>query len=156
MPQLRHRGDEPSRAAPSTVDIGRHAETLAAAYLTLRGYDVVERNVRVGRDELDLIALHPGMLVVVEVRFRATPDAWAPEDSLHPRKRRRLLRAGRVYWERWHGLDPAQPLDQPVPAEIPLRRLRIDLIALTTTDRGLQLLHFQHVLRPNPVGGAGR
>jgi len=53
---------------------GDDAEALAAAHLRTLGWRVLARQVRVGRAELDLLAIDPGpppALVVVEVRWRS-------------------------------------------------------------------------------------
>ena len=40
--------------------IGDAAEELAAARLAAAGWTILARNVRLGRDELDLVAIDPG------------------------------------------------------------------------------------------------
>jgi putative endonuclease len=55
----------------SHVDRGRHAEALAAAFLALRGYEILERNFRYSRLEIDLIARCDSVLAIVEVKYRA-------------------------------------------------------------------------------------
>ncbi len=57
----------------SHVERGRHAETLAAAYLALRGYAILGRNVRYSRLEIDILARRENLLVVVEVKYRERP-----------------------------------------------------------------------------------
>ena len=54
----------------STIDDGRHAETMAAAFLCLNGYVVTDRNVRFGPLEIDLVARRGNVLAVVEVKYR--------------------------------------------------------------------------------------
>ena len=128
---------------------GRQAETVATAFLALAGYEIVERNVRIGPDELDVIAKRGDWLVVAEVRYRDSADAWSPEESLDPRKQLRLRRAGRAYWERWHHpTRPPQSSDSAAP-EYPVLRLRFDLVAITRRPDGLQVKHYQHVLAPH-------
>src|SRR3954469_6525198 len=69
----------------------RVAEPLVAA-----GWLILGRNVRVGRDELDLVGVDPGpprSLVVVEVRMRSRRDFGVAEETLDHRKRAALRRA---------------------------------------------------------------
>ena len=134
--QNRAPGAESPRAGPSPsgLSIGRHAESLAAAFLELRGYRILERNVRDGPRELDLVAEEAGWVVVVEVRFRQGTARGLPEETVGFHKRTNLLRAGRARWlERWRGLG----------------RLRFDLISLHFTLDGLCLRHHRHFMNPD-------
>jgi putative endonuclease len=75
---------------------GDAAEATAAAYLEARGWRVLARQLRVGRAEIDLLAVDPGpptALVVAEVRWRARRDFGLPEETVDGRKRARLHRA---------------------------------------------------------------
>src|SRR5258707_15744261 len=75
---------------------GDEAEQAVAARLVATGWLILGRHVRVGRGELDLIALDPGpppVLVVVEVRWRGSRTFGLPEDTFGGRKRAHLRRA---------------------------------------------------------------
>lgn len=52
------------------VERGRWGEDLAAAYLALTGYRLLERNFRYSRLEIDILARRDNVLAVVEVKFR--------------------------------------------------------------------------------------
>ncbi|MDX8406407.1 MAG: YraN family protein [Mariprofundus sp.] len=47
---------------------GRIGETQACHYLRHRGYRILDRNARLGRGELDIVALHHDLLIFVEVK----------------------------------------------------------------------------------------
>lgn len=51
-----------------STEKGRRGEARAARYLKLRGYRIVDRNVRAGRGELDIVSLKNDTLVFVEVK----------------------------------------------------------------------------------------
>lgn len=53
---------------------GRLAEWLAAAWLVLRGYRILERRHRSRAGEIDLIAVRGRRLAFVEVKHRSTLD----------------------------------------------------------------------------------
>jgi putative endonuclease len=75
---------------------GDAAESLAADHLARLGWTALARNVRLGRKEVDLIALDPGppqSVVVVEVRWRARRDYGLPEETFDWRKRAHLRAA---------------------------------------------------------------
>jgi Holliday junction resolvase-like predicted endonuclease len=76
--------------------LGDDAESEVAASLERAGWRVIGRNVRVGRDELDIVAVDPGpppALVAVEVRWRSRRDFGLAEETFDHRKRRRVWRA---------------------------------------------------------------
>lgn len=53
-------------------ECGRAGEQIAAEYLRLLGFGIIERNLRIGRNEIDIIALDGRCLVFVEVKTRRT------------------------------------------------------------------------------------
>jgi putative endonuclease len=53
---------------------GAAAEQLAAQYLQVRGLRILARNLRCKAGELDLVCLHDGVLAIVEVRQRGSPE----------------------------------------------------------------------------------
>jgi putative endonuclease len=64
--------------------------------LIARGWRVVARNIGVGRDEIDIVAVEPGThdsLVFVEVRSHSTSQFGTPEESVVGRKVQRMYRA---------------------------------------------------------------
>ena len=75
---------------------GAWAEALASDYLLALGWRVLGRNVHIGRDEVDILALDPaggGALVVVEVRGLHAQRFGAPEERVDRGKVGRLYRA---------------------------------------------------------------
>ncbi|MEO8274314.1 MAG: YraN family protein [Chloroflexota bacterium] len=119
----------------SAQQTGDAAETVAANYLGALGWNVLGVHVRVGRSELDLVAVDPGpppALVIVEVRWRTRRDFGLPEETVDGRKRARLHRAGFALREMGR-----LPDGTPVP---PLP-MRFDLIAVEPGD---VLRHHRH------------
>jgi putative endonuclease len=110
------------RSSISASDYGRLAEALAAAWLRLRGYRIVGRNVRVAGREVDVVARRGRTLVVCEVKARRTRSRGAPAEAVDPRKQRRMAEAGEMLLAAHPGLD----------------RVRFDVIAVD----GLRVTHF--------------
>ena len=54
---------------------GRKGERLAALFLQMRGYSILDRRVRTPLGEVDLIARRGDLIAFVEVKHRATLDA---------------------------------------------------------------------------------
>ncbi len=86
---------------------GRAAEELVANALAAQGWEILGRNVRLGRLELDIVARDGRVVVVVEVRSRS-PEAFTTAfSSLDPLKRLRTRRAGERLWNRKFRDDPS-------------------------------------------------
>ncbi len=75
----------------------KQGENLAARHLKRAGYRILERNVRLGRFEVDIIARDGDTICFVEVRTRATGDPVPPEDTIRARKCSHLRAAARAY-----------------------------------------------------------
>ena len=102
MVECRHRG----WTATGRQAIGDAAEAIVAERLAVAGWRILGRQVRVGRGELDIVAVDPGppsRLVAVEVRWRASRAFGLAEESFRAPKRRhvrdallRLVESGRL------------------------------------------------------------
>ncbi len=122
--------------------IGDAGERLVARRLESAGWTILGRNVRVGRDELDLVAVDPGpprMLVVLEVRRRNRRDFGLAEETLDHRKRVALRRAIGGLMERGHLPDGRA---------LPALPLRIDLVALDVDGNGRPSLRHHRAIAP--------
>ncbi len=89
-----HDPSPPAKAAH--LQLGSAGEDIAARYLTGIGCVIRERNVRFGRDEIDLIAYDSAekMIVFVEVKTRTrTSDQYPIYTAVDKRKRLALRRA---------------------------------------------------------------
>jgi putative endonuclease len=77
--------------------LGREGEDLAARFLIKQGYRILERNYGTRSGEIDLIALHDGAVVFVEVKTRTSDVFGAPELAVTPRKQQRMVKAALAY-----------------------------------------------------------
>jgi putative endonuclease len=82
--------------------LGAIGEALAADRLERAGYRILDRNVRCGGVELDLVVARGRVLAFVEVKTRRSRALGAPELAVDARKRARLVR-GAAAWLREHG-----------------------------------------------------
>jgi putative endonuclease len=122
--------------------IGDAAERLVASVLEARGWAILARNLRLGRDELDLLAIDPGppaALVVVEVRRRGRRDFGFAEETLDHRKRAALRRGVGA-------LLAAGLLPDGTP--LPRLPLRVDLVAIDPGPDGLPSVRHHRGIRP--------
>lgn len=80
---------------------GKRGEEIAASYLTKKGYQILSRNFRSKRGEIDLIAVRGAFLVFVEVKERDANALVSPLEAVTPTKQARLIRAARYYLMRY-------------------------------------------------------
>lgn len=80
----------------TTKDIGAAGEQLVAEELAARGYAIVERNVRIGYVEVDILAMHGNRIVIIEVKTRGT-DHLDERFGIDRAKLSRLCRAAGNY-----------------------------------------------------------
>jgi putative endonuclease len=76
--------------------IGRAAEELVATRLAARGWQILERNARTRRGELDIVARDGRALVFVEVKAGRAGSAYGPERPVLGVNRRKQLRVRRL------------------------------------------------------------
>jgi len=94
--------------SPARVDrrlLGQQAEERAALYLAAAGLLVLHRNFRCRRGELDIVARHGPMLVVAEVRLRASAQFGGAAASITRTKQRRIVIATRHLLARYPSLQ---------------------------------------------------
>ena len=101
---------------------GQYGEDLAAAYCkrTL-GFQVIARNWRYKRDELDIVCVDAGVLVFVEVRARAANALVGGYHSIHAHKKQVLQRGSKAYINQLQN---------------PPKHVRFDVIEVSLSDDG--------------------
>ena len=81
-----------------TLAIGKAGEDYAAAYLEENGYNLLERNWRFERIELDIICQKDGYIVFTEVKARAPSVYGRPCLAVNAKKQERIIKAATAFW----------------------------------------------------------
>jgi putative endonuclease len=76
---------------------GLQGEQTAVRYLEERGYEVLDRNFRSRRGEVDVIVRKGGQLVFVEVKHWDAYGADSLEYAIDARKQRRIRQSGEFF-----------------------------------------------------------
>ena len=74
----------------STKATGELGERIAAAFLKLKGFEIVDANVRVAGREVDLVARDGSAIVAVEVKLRWGRRFGAAVEAIDERKLARI------------------------------------------------------------------
>lgn len=113
-------------------DLGRSGEDMAEDYLKRFGYIILERNWRYGSYELDIVAEHDDVLVIVEVKTRRNEVYGRPQDAVTPAKiRRTVIAADAFIKERRIDL-----------------RVRFDVITIVGRGEQAHIEHYEDAFRP--------
>ncbi|UCG24208.1 MAG: YraN family protein [Chloroflexota bacterium] len=118
----------------SRKKLGAWGESVAAEHLTANGYDIVERNWRCQRGEVDIVAWAGSQLVFAEVKTRRGRAMGSPEEGLTRQKAQKLIELATIYVA-----ELGREVDW-----------RIDLVAVELDASG-RLLRCEHI--PNAVLG---
>lgn len=77
--------------------LGKTGERIAAAYLTVKGYRIAERNFHSRFGEIDLVAAKRGLTVFVEVKTRGKGALSSPAAAVDAYKQRKLSKTAEYY-----------------------------------------------------------
>lgn len=88
-----------------TTETGSKGENMAAEYLQQKGFEIVARNYRHRRAEIDLIVKRDNWILFVEVKTRSSSDYGEPEDFVDDLKARKIFEAAEefIFSTDWQG-----------------------------------------------------
>jgi len=107
---------------------GREGEELAALFLIKRGYSILERNFRIGRGEIDIIAIDGDVLVFIEVKTKQTEGFGEPEEWVDRKKQLQICKTAMLYLQKY---------------EIEDMQCRFDVIGVTKKDDTVNIKHIK-------------
>ena len=107
-------------------ELGEKGEKFAVKYLQDNGYEILERNYRFLKAEVDIIAKKQDVLIVVEVKTRSTNYFGNPEDFINSKKIKLLVAAIDNYI-----------IEKDLDIEV-----QFDIIALIKEKDGFKIEHF--------------
>ena len=76
---------------------GNQGEKRASAYLESKGFEIIERNWRTNRGELDIIAVRNDILVFVEVKTLPNGTLDMIQRELNSQKRQRIIKTSKRF-----------------------------------------------------------
>lgn len=83
------------------IEFGKKAEDLAVDFLKKAGYQILVRNYRYLKSEIDIIAVDDKDLVIVEVKARATDAFIEPQEAINKKKMRLLILGANQFSENY-------------------------------------------------------
>jgi putative endonuclease len=108
-------------------ELGQLGEDLAVDFLRTNGYEIIDRNWRFQKAEVDIIARKKDVLAVVEVKTRSSLEFGLPQDFVNQKKIQLLVKAINEY-------VVSKDLDVTV---------RFDIIAIHYTKANIDIEHIE-------------
>ncbi len=108
-------------------ELGKAGENAAVEFLQRKGYVIRHRNWKCGRKELDIVASHNGVLIIVEVKTRNNNCFGSPIDAVTDTKIKRIMMAANAYVKFFR-------MDCPV---------RFDILSVINTTHGFSVEHVE-------------
>ena len=118
--------------------LGQLGERRAAWFYRVRGYSIVERNLRLRAGEIDLLVRRGKTIVVAEVKTRQSLRAGEGHDAVNAAKRARLVQLADEYLAR----HPGEELE-----------LRYDVLSIFWNGRRFIVSHYPDAFRPESEPG---
>ena len=117
------------KSSRKKIELGIKGEKLAAQFLEDSGYSILKQNYRVGHSDIDILAQDKLTLVFVEVRTKSGEERGMPEETLTPKKLRRMKKTAELYIAFNHYEGSA----------------RLDAICIVV-DESDRIKHFEHYI----------
>lgn len=108
--------------------LGKKGEQLAVDFLLKKGYEILQRNYRFDKAEVDIMAKKDSVLAIIEVKTRSTSDFGNPQDFVKPKQIQRLVKAVDEYVNE-NGLE---------------LEVRFDIIAIVTNGKPFEIEHLEN------------
>ena len=121
-----------------TARLGQLGERRAAWFYRVRGYRIVERNLRLRAGEIDLVVRRGKTVAIVEVKTRQSLAAGEGHEAVDRAKRARLIQLADEYLARHQ--------DEEI-------ELRYDVLSILWNGRRFVVSHYPDAFRPTAEPG---
>jgi putative endonuclease len=115
--------------------LGKIGEELAGKYLHSLGYEILEKNYRRYRGEIDIIAKDENFLVFVEVKTARSSRFGAPIYRINMKKKRQLGKIAMAYYQEKNLYDQDS---------------RFDIVTVTFFGKKPEINHIQNAFWLEP------
>ena len=120
-------------------ELGKEGEKLAEEFLLKNGYQILEKNWRFKKAEVDIIAKKNEILAIIEVKTRSNNYFGNPQDFVNQKKIKLLVEAINQYV---------------ISKELDLE-VRFDIIAILKNNNALENAYIRELREQMPIIGEG-
>ncbi len=114
------------------INLGRRGEECAINYLSSQGYQIIARNFRIGKKELDIIARKKSVFYFFEIKTRCSSKTATTDTLVNQRQIINLKKAALSY---------------AVNLMLPIEKIHFDLIVVCADlkNNQAQLKHYRNI-----------
>ncbi|NSW45802.1 MAG: YraN family protein [Bacteroidales bacterium] len=112
--------------------IGLKGESIASQFLIEKGYEILKTRWTYKHKEIDIIAKHGNILVVVEVKTRTNNQYSQPEEAVDIKKQHFLSEAVEAFIQEYNDFD----------------EIRFDIIAIILKQKEYTIYHIENAFEP--------
>ncbi|MCU0423458.1 MAG: YraN family protein [Bacteroidia bacterium] len=114
---------------------GKIGEEIATVYLKEKGYQIIQRNYKFSRVEVDIIARVENEIIFIEVKTRTSDQMAYPEQAVGKSKQKNIRLAAENFLEE-------NQIELPV---------RFDIIAVVKNEHKFEIEHIEDAFYPFDV-----
>jgi putative endonuclease len=81
----------------NNIEIGLLGEQLACDYLRKKDFQIIDRNYRFKKNEVDIIAKKDNQLIIIEVKTRQTAEIGEPWQAVTRNKQKQIIQVANQY-----------------------------------------------------------
>ena len=113
-------------------ELGKQGEDIASSFLIKKGYKIVARNLKMGANEIDIIAEDEDFTVFVEVKTRSGNYLEHPCSAVAASKQKIIIKAADQYIRRYN-ID---------------KESRFDIITIIKENGKFEIAHIENAFYP--------
>ncbi len=114
------------------IELGQKGEEIALNHLLTKGHQLVERNFKFKKSEIDIVTKNQGLLVVTEVKTRNSTALGAPHLSITRSKQRQIIKVANYF----------------VQTNDVKEEVRFDVISIILNNKEMHLEHIEDAFYP--------
>jgi putative endonuclease len=81
----------------NNTELGSLGEQMACEYIRKKDFQIIERNYRFKKNEIDIIAQKDNQLIVIEVKTRHTAEIGEPWQAVTRNKQKQIIQVANQY-----------------------------------------------------------
>lgn len=81
----------------NNTELGTYGESLAVGFLKRKGYEIIDRNIRFKKWEVDIVATDGEKIIMVEVKTRQTAEIGEPWRAVTRAKQKQIINVANNY-----------------------------------------------------------